>query len=183
VVIELYLLGYNAVSIGSQLLVPTSCWFLAWLILQPWRFEATCSSEKLVDFLSMDSTVLCPRRQWLSLPFLKSKNWIVNSRVCLYIMVISCTKLGRFVYSGLKMCSPGHQWRLEHFGWWLMADFPFGSEVFYFLAYFSKVGLCDLHAVCVFVYPPMLTFECLNQSLWNLICISWHLSPSQQHTL
>jgi hypothetical protein len=23
--------------------------------------------------------------------------------------------------------------------------------------------------------PPPLTFECLNHSLWNLICISWHL--------
>jgi hypothetical protein len=31
------------------------------------------------------------------------------------------------------------------------------------------------------VYPlPQLTLECLNQSLWNLVRISWHLSPSQQ---
>jgi hypothetical protein len=29
---------------------------------------------------------------------------------------------------------------------------------------------------------PLLTFECLNQSLWNLILISWHLSPSQRST-
>jgi hypothetical protein len=28
--------------------------------------------------------------------------------------------------------------------------------------------------------PPQLTFECLNQSLGNLVCISWHLSPSQR---
>jgi hypothetical protein len=26
---------------------------------------------------------------------------------------------------------------------------------------------------------PLSTFECLNQSLWNLVCISRHLSPSQ----
>jgi hypothetical protein len=32
------------------------------------------------------------------------------------------------------------------------------------------------------VYPLLLTFECLNQSLGNLVCISWHLSLSQQHT-
>jgi hypothetical protein len=29
--------------------------------------------------------------------------------------------------------------------------------------------------------PPS-TFECLNQSLWNLVCVSWHLSPSQRLT-
>jgi hypothetical protein len=33
-----------------------------------------------------------------------------------------------------------------------------------FLAYFPKVGLCDIHAVCVSVYAPLTTFECLNQS-------------------
>jgi hypothetical protein len=27
-----------------------------------------------------------------------------------------------------------------------------------------------------------LTFEYLKQSLWNLVCISWHLSPSQLRT-
>jgi hypothetical protein len=26
----------------------------------------------------------------------------------------------------------------------------------------------------------LLTFECRNQPLWNLVCISWHLSPSQR---
>jgi hypothetical protein len=28
------------------------------------------------------------------------------------------------------------------------------TYVFVLLAYFSKVGLCDLHAVCVSVNPP-----------------------------
>jgi hypothetical protein len=28
------------------------------------------------------------------------------------------------------------------------------------------------------VNHPLLTFECLIQSLWNLVCISWHLSQS-----
>jgi hypothetical protein len=32
--------------------------------------------------------------------------------------------------------------------------------------------------LCVCVALP-LTFECLNQSLRNLVCISWQLSPSQ----
>jgi hypothetical protein len=41
---------------------------------------------------------------------------------------------------------------------------------------------CCLY-VCVFVsaclWIPDSTFECLNQSLQNFVCISWHLSPSQ----
>jgi hypothetical protein len=54
-----------------------------------------------------------------------------------------------------------------------------------FVAYFTyfgkiKVGLCDLHAVCV--PPPLSISECLNQSSWNSVCISWHLSPSQRCT-
>jgi hypothetical protein len=30
------------------------------------------------------------------------------------------------------------------------------------LTHFPKVGLCDLHPVCVSVYPPFSTFEWLN---------------------
>jgi hypothetical protein len=51
-----------------------------------------------------------------------------------------------------------------------------------FLAYFPyfkkmKIRLCDLHAVCLWIHPPPpLTFEFLNQSLWDLVFISWHLS-------
>jgi hypothetical protein len=57
-----------------------------------------------------------------------------------------------------------------------------------FLAYFPyfekvKVELCDLHSVCVFVYSPVSAFECLNQSLWNLVCITWHLRHVQWRTL
>jgi hypothetical protein len=33
------------------------------------------------------------------------------------------------------------------------------------LAYFPKVGLCILHLVCLFVFPPTSSFEFLNQSL------------------
>jgi hypothetical protein len=50
-----------------------------------------------------------------------------------------------------------------------------------------KVGLWNHLAVCqcvcvtVCLSPPM-KFECLNQSLRNLVCISWHLSPSQRCT-
>jgi hypothetical protein len=56
--------------------------------------------------------------------------------------------------------------------------------LFYLLASFSyfekmKIGLCDNHAVSM--YSPLLIYECLNQSLWNLVCISWHPSPSQRH--
>jgi hypothetical protein len=47
-----------------------------------------------------------------------------------------------------------------------------------------KVGGCDHHAVCVSVYLciPLWTFECLDQSLWNFVCISWHLIPSPRRT-
>jgi hypothetical protein len=35
-------------------------------------------------------------------------------------------------------------------------------------------------SVCLWMNPS--TFECLHQSLWNLVCISWHLNSSQLHT-
>jgi hypothetical protein len=34
-----------------------------------------------------------------------------------------------------------------------------------YFTYFPKVRLYDFHAVCVSVYPPLLTFKRLNQSL------------------
>jgi hypothetical protein len=40
----------------------------------------------------------------------------------------------------------------------------------------------DSSLCCVSVHPPLSTSEWLNQSLWNLVCISRHLSPSQWHT-
>jgi hypothetical protein len=54
------------------------------------------------------------------------------------------------------------------------------------LAYFPnfekiKVSLWDNLAVCLCV-SPITTFECLNKSLWKLVCISCHMSPSQWHT-
>jgi hypothetical protein len=40
--------------------------------------------------------------------------------------------------------------------------------------YIPKVGLCNLHAICVSVNTPtLLTFESLNQSLRNLVRIAW----------
>jgi hypothetical protein len=51
----------------------------------------------------------------------------------------------------------------------------------FLLAYFPKVGLCDPVSVCVSVYNPT-AFECLTQSLRNLVCVSWHFSPSQWRT-
>jgi hypothetical protein len=42
------------------------------------------------------------------------------------------------------------------------------KEMHVLLAYF-QVGLCDYHAVCV--SPPLSTSECLNQSLWNSVCV------------
>jgi hypothetical protein len=57
-----------------------------------------------------------------------------------------------------------------------------GRSITIFLAYFSEVGLCDLHAVCLSVYHPLLTFECLNHYLLNLVCTSWHPRPYEQRT-
>jgi hypothetical protein len=34
-------------------------------------------------------------------------------------------------------------------------------------------------AWCASVRIPPIKCQCLNQYLWNLVCISWHLSPSQ----
>jgi hypothetical protein len=39
--------------------------------------------------------------------------------------------------------------------------------------------LCVSLCFCVCV-SPLLTFECLNQSLWNMVSILWHLSPSKR---
>jgi hypothetical protein len=61
-----------------------------------------------------------------------------------------------------------------------LACFPYFKKI--------KVGLWDYRAVCVCVcvslsvYPPPSTFERRYQSLWNLVCTLWHLSPSHQHT-
>jgi hypothetical protein len=57
----------------------------------------------------------------------------------------------------------------------------------YVFAYFPcfdkiKVGLCDLHAVCVSVYPHLSIFHWSNQSSWNLVYISWQLNPSRRRT-
>jgi hypothetical protein len=57
----------------------------------------------------------------------------------------------------------------------LLAYFPYFEKI--------KVGIRDPHSVsvCVCVLPAS-TFECLNQSLCYLVCVSWHLSPSQRRT-
>jgi hypothetical protein len=63
-------------------------------------------------------------------------------------------------------------------------DFNIDSYHWYielFLAYVPKVGLCDLTLSCPWVrVSPIITFESLNQFLWNLVRISWQLSPSQR---
>jgi hypothetical protein len=55
------------------------------------------------------------------------------------------------------------------------------------LVYFSyfekiKVGVWYHLALYIRVTPPHINFEFQKQSLWNLVCISWHLSPSQRRT-
>jgi hypothetical protein len=40
-----------------------------------------------------------------------------------------------------------------------------------------------LYPCCLFFCEyPLLTLEFLNQSIWNLVCISWHMNPSQRRT-
>jgi hypothetical protein len=41
--------------------------------------------------------------------------------------------------------------------------------------FWAKTLILLLVSVCI----PHIKFECLNLSLWKLVCISWHLSPSQ----
>jgi hypothetical protein len=55
-----------------------------------------------------------------------------------------------------------------------------------FLAHFSlflnneSMPVPSPCCLCVIVSPPLpqLTYDWPNQSSWNLVCISWHLSPS-----
>jgi hypothetical protein len=44
-----------------------------------------------------------------------------------------------------------------------------------------KVDFWEHHAVYVCKSLPPSTFECLNWSLWYLVCISWHLRPSSTY--
>jgi hypothetical protein len=45
------------------------------------------------------------------------------------------------------------------------------------------VSVCFCPYICLYIYiSPIKTFECLNQSLWNLVPIECHLSPSQRRT-
>jgi hypothetical protein len=64
------------------------------------------------------------------------------------------------------------------------SSFVLGLLMYFLLAYFPKVGLCDLHivCVCVYVYLPLLTIEWLDQSSLNLAYVTWHLSPSRWRT-
>jgi hypothetical protein len=65
----------------------------------------------------------------------------------------------------------------------LCSDFPTPLLLTLVLAYFPKVGFSEIHALCVSVYSrPPLNFDCLNQSLWNLVRISWYPSPSERRT-
>jgi hypothetical protein len=45
----------------------------------------------------------------------------------------------------------------------------------------SRMFMRSPCCLCVCV-SPLLTFECLSQTLWNLVCTSWHLTSSQRHT-
>jgi hypothetical protein len=52
-----------------------------------------------------------------------------------------------------------------------------------FWKYMSRLMTTPLLSVCVSIcISPIWTTECLNQYLLNLVSISWHPNPSQQHT-
>jgi hypothetical protein len=58
----------------------------------------------------------------------------------------------------------------------------FCSVCLFYLFRKIKVALWDRLAVCVSVcISTIATFENLNQYLWNLVSMSWHLIPSQCH--
>jgi hypothetical protein len=87
--------------------VLASCCFLAWLILQVWRWRQHVPLKCQLNFFQQTTWCYVPEDRTLqldflsfyfvSLLFLKSRNWVVNSRVCLYIM-ISFTRLRWFVF-------------------------------------------------------------------------------------
>jgi hypothetical protein len=68
------------------------------------------------------------------------------------------------------------------FDCWVSQTVPAFSSLTYF-PYFEKikVDLWDYNAACLCLcLSPISTFECLNQSLLNLVYISWHLSAFQR---
>jgi hypothetical protein len=59
-----------------------------------------------------------------------------------------------------------------------LASFPYFEKIKGLWDHFPvKVCVCVYVSACV---SPLLTFEWLNKYLWNLVCISWHLTPSQR---
>jgi hypothetical protein len=101
-----------------------------------------------------------------------------------------CTSDTDLTRSGKRVISRVH-YSMERIGWrsWSSRHRPIIFFIAPLLRYncvsllssFKKirVGLCNLHAVCEF---PVSTFKAWNESSWNLVCISWHLSPSQRRT-
>jgi hypothetical protein len=55
--------------------------------------------------------------------------------------------------------------------------------LFSLLSLFWRNGSrCMRSPCCLCVCIPLTAFECLHQSMWNLVCIWWHLSPSERPT-
>jgi hypothetical protein len=81
------------------------------------------------------------------------------------------------LFSGVSM--------YEGLGCGIMQDTALGLHVRSFYVISSllslKSRLMRWPCLCLYVYLPVTTFACQNQSLWNLIFISWHLSSSQWH--
>jgi hypothetical protein len=61
----------------------------------------------------------------------------------------------------------------------------FGASFFIILSLLWKNTSRLIRSPCCLCVCGSLqsSFECLNQSLWNLVYISWNLSPSQRHIL
>jgi hypothetical protein len=81
--------------------------------------------------------------------------------------------LWQFLYGQEQLCVSKNET-----GWATSFWLPLNATVFSLLSKSRRMR----SSCCLCVCDPPLTFACLNQSLWNVVCIPWNLSPSQRHT-
>jgi hypothetical protein len=98
----------------------------------------------------------------------ESTVWRIHFESKLIQMALSSRRLSLIYYSSKRIC---------------LATCTIVSNFSLFSLFWKNKSMPMRSACCLCVcVSPLSTVDCLNQSLWNLVYISWHLSPSQRRT-